>query len=209
MTSQHCPDWADLARRREQAELGPEVGALAIDAAWRDALRHRESCPSCRAASVAVDPLFLFSGPLGSDGAASGRATSDRADDCEASLAADEVRRRVRLELDARARAKRLGRGRNVRRRRAVASVLAAGVAAAALGVSFLLWPGASPQAGVDGRIDGNLDSRNAALVPGDLPDHVAMAPLVEPLGDEPIQVYQLPGAGSGLGLDVVLVVSP
>jgi len=41
------------------------------------------------------------------------------------------------------------------------------------------------------------------------LPDHIAMAPLVEPLGDEPLQVYQLPGNGHGSGLDVVLVVAP
>jgi hypothetical protein len=31
----------------------------------------------------------------------------------------------------------------------------------------------------------------------------------VEPLGDEPLQVYQLPGNGHGSGLDVVLVVAP
>lgn len=181
-----CPDWAALMRERERAERRPEVGDASVDAAWEDALRHREDCERCRAASLDADPLLLFSGgfPRGED---------------EDAAAADvgAIRQRVRLELDGRATERRLNEARSARRRLPVASVLAAGVAAAALGASLLLWPETAPP---------EAETAGDPLL---LPDHIAMAPLVEPLGDEPLQVYQLPGNGHGAGLDVVLVVTP
>lgn len=180
-----CPDWAALLREREQAERSPEIGDAAVDAAWEDALRHREDCERCRAASLDADPLLLFSGNLVRD------------DDEVSATDVDAIRQRVRLELDGRATESRLNEARSARRRLPMASVLAAGVAAAALGLSFLLWPESAPPAD---EIAGD---------PPVLPDHIAMAPLVEPLGDEPMQVYQLPGSGHGSGLDVVLVVAP
>ncbi len=186
-----CPDWAALLREREQAERSSEIGDATVDAAWEEALRHREGCERCRAASLEADPLLLFSGPSTGD-------TAARAEEDEVSAVdVDAIRQRVRLELDGRATEKRLNEARSARRRIPMASVLAAGVAAAALGLSFLLWPESAPP---------------ADEIAGDgspLPDHIAMAPLVEPLGDEPLQVYQLPGNGHGSGLDVVLVVAP
>lgn len=185
-----CPDWAALLREREQAERSSEIGDATVDAAWEDALRHREDCERCRAASLDADPVLLFSGPSGGDTAAGGEEEVSAAD-------IEAIRQRVRLELDGRATEKRLNEARSARRRIPMASVLAAGVAAAALGLSFLLWPESAPP---------------ADEIAGDgspLPDHIAMAPLVEPLGDEPLQVYQLPGNGHGSGLDVVLVVAP
>ncbi len=179
-----CPDWAALLRERERAERSSEVGDAKMDAAWEDALRHREDCERCRAASLDADPLLLFSGPAAS------------ADEVSASDI-DAIRQRVRLELDGRATERRLNEARSARRRLPVASVLAAGAAAAALGLSFLLWPETAPPAD---EIAGH---------PPMLPDHIAMAPLVEPLGNEPMQVYQLPGNGDGSGFDVVLVVAP
>ena len=180
-----CPDWAALGRERERVERSPEVGDATVDAAWEDALRHREDCERCRAASLDADPLLLFSGSLARD------------DDEVSAADVDAIRQRVRLELDGRATEKRLNEARSARRRMPMASVLAAGAAAAALGLSFLLWPESAPP---------------ADEIAGDgypLPDHIAMAPLVEPLGDEPLQVYQLPGNGHGSDLDVVLVVAP
>ena len=54
-----------------------------------------------------------------------------------------------------------------------------------------------------------------AAPAPGDAVDselslspHIAMAPLVEPLGDEPMGVFQFPGNGIDSKLDMVLVVT-
>jgi hypothetical protein len=188
-------------RERERAERSPEVGDATVDAAWEDALRHREDCEPCRAASLDADPLLLFSGPSARDtsaGDTSARDTSARDNDDEVSAAdVEAIRQRVRLELDGRATEKRLNEARSARRRMPMASVLAAGAAAAALGLSFLLWPESAPP---------------ADEIAGDgfpLPDHIAMAPLVEPLGDEPLQVYQLPGNGHGSDLDVVLVVAP
>lgn len=180
-----CPDWAALVRERERAERSSEVGDATVDAAWEDALRHREDCERCRAASLDADPLLLFSGNLARDD------EEVSASDVEA------IRQRVRLELDGRATERRLNEARSARRRLPMASVLAAGVAAAALGLSFLLWPESAPPAD-------EIASDQSVL-----PDHIAMAPLVEPLGDEPLQVYQLPGNGHGSGLDVVLVVAP
>ena len=180
-----CPDWAALLRERERAERSSEIGDAAVDAAWEDALRHREDCERCRAASLDADPLLLFSGNLARD------------DDEVSAADVDAIRQRVRLELDGRATERRLNEARSARRRLPMASVLAAGVAAAALGLSFLLWPESAPPAD---EIAGD---------PSVLPDHIAMAPLVEPLGDEPMQVYQLPGNGHDSGLDVVLVVAP
>ncbi|MXX76507.1 MAG: hypothetical protein F4210_06170 [Holophagales bacterium] len=185
-----CPDWAALLREREQAERSSEVGDAKVDAAWEDALRHREDCEHCRAASLAADPLLLFSGSAARDTAAGAEEDDVSAGEIEA------IRQRVRLELDGRATERRLNEARSARRRLPVASVLAAGAAAAALGLSFLLWPETAPPA------------EEIADLPPVLPDHIAMAPLVEPLGDEPLQVYQLPGNDSG-GLDVVLVVAP
>ncbi|MYA06418.1 MAG: hypothetical protein F4060_16460 [Holophagales bacterium] len=183
-----CPDWAALLRERERAERTPEVGGATVDAAWNEALRHREDCERCRAASLDADPVLLFSGPPAGD-------TADHDDEVSAGDI-DAIRQRVRLELDGRATERRLNEARSARRRLPVASVLAAGAAAAALGLSFLLWPKTAPPA------------EEIADVPPVLPDHIAMAPLVEPLGDEPLQVYQLPGNDSD-GLDVVLVVAP
>ena len=126
----------------------------------------------------------------------------------------------MRLELDGRATERRLNEARSARRRLPMASLLAAGVAAAALGASLLLWranapspaevaaagaPGANPPIGLEDA-PATLAIADAALA---LPDHIAMAPLVEPLGDEPLQVYQVPGNGNGADLDVVLVVAP
>ncbi|MDE2979482.1 MAG: hypothetical protein OXU63_18475 [Acidobacteriota bacterium] len=196
-----CPDWAALLREREQAERSSEIGDATVDAAWEEALRHREGCERCRAASLEADPLLLFSGPSTGDTAARDTSTGDTAAGAEedevSAVDVDAIRQRVRLELDGRATEKRLNEARSARRRIPMASVLAAGVAAAALGLSFLLWPESAPP---------------ADEIAGDgspLPDHIAMAPLVEPLGDEPLQVYQLPGNGHGSGLDVVLVVAP
>ena len=191
-----CPDWAALLREREQAERSSEVGDATVDAAWEDALRHREDCDRCRAASLDADPVLLFSGTSAGDTAARDTAAHDSDDEVSAGDVAA-IRQRVRLELDGRATERRLNEARSARRRLPVASVLAAGAAATALGLSFLLWPESAPPA--DG-IAGD---------PPVLPDHIAMAPLVEPLGDEPLQVYQLPGNGHGSGLDVVLVVAP
>lgn len=181
-----CPDWAALVREREQAERSSEVGDATVDAAWGDALRHREDCERCRAASLDADPLLLFSGNL-----------AGAEDDDVHAVDVDAIRQRVRLELDGRATERRLNEARSARRRLPMASVLAAGAAAAALGLSFLLGPESAPPAD------------EIAGEPPVLPDHIAMAPLVEPLGDEPLQVYQLPGNGHGSGLDVVLVVAP
>ena len=178
-----CPDWATIARERESAERGPEVGAAAVDAAWQDALRHREDCERCRATSLQVDPLLLFSGNF-----AAGDDETDVTDEVDA------IRRRVRLELDGRATERRLNAARSARRRMPLASVLAAGAAAATLGLSLLLWPEADPPAG-------SVPNLEAAL-----PSHIAMAPLVEPLGDEPMPVFQ--GNGLASSLDVVLVVT-
>ncbi|MXZ37717.1 MAG: hypothetical protein F4230_02840 [Holophagales bacterium] len=180
-----CPDWAALLREREQAERSSEVGDATADAAWEDALRHREDCERCRRASLDADPVLLFSG------------NSTRDDEEVSAGDIDAIRQRVRLELDGRATERRLNEARSARRRLPMASVLAAGTAAAALGLSFLLWPEAAPP------------SEEIADATAVLPDHIAMAPLVEPLGDEPLQVYQLPGNGDGDGLDVVLVVAP
>ncbi len=184
-----CPDWAALLREREQTERSSEVGDATVDAAWEDALRHREGCERCRAASLDADPLLLFSGPSAGD-------TADRDNGEASAVEVEAIRQRVRLELDGRATERRLNEARSARRRLPMASVLAAGVAAAALGLSFLLWPETAPPA------------EEIADAPPVLPDHIAMAPLVEPLGDEPLQVYQLPGS-DGDGLDVVLVVAP
>ncbi len=185
-TTAPCPDWAALARERDRAERSREVGGAAVDDAWAEALRHREDCGRCRADALRTDPLFLFRGDFA------------RGDDED--LEAGEVDRmlqRVRLELDNRAAQKRLNRARSTRRRRGAALAIAAGAAAAALGVSLLSWPAAAPPA------------ENAAADAPLLPAHIAMAPLVETLGDAPMQVYQLPGGGPGAGLDVVLVVAP
>ena len=195
-----CPDWAALLREREQAERSSEVGDAKVDAAWADALRHREDCEHCRAASLAADPLLLFSGPSAGDTSArdtSARDTSARDNDDVSADDIEAIRQRVRLELDGRATERRLNEARSARRRLPMASVLAAGAAAAALGLSFLLWPEAAPPV---------EEIADATPV---LPDHIAMAPLVEPLGDEPLHVYQLPGNGDGDRLDVVLVVAP
>ncbi|MDE2691784.1 MAG: hypothetical protein OXI49_14820 [Acidobacteriota bacterium] len=191
-----CPDWAALVRERERAERSSEVGDATVDAAWEDALRHREDCERCRVASLAVDPVLLFSGPSAGDTAAGGNSARDNDEEVSAADV-EAIRQRVRLELDGRATEKRLNEARSARRRLPMASVLAAGVAAAALGLSFLLWPESVPP------------TDEIAGDPPVLPDHIAMAPLVEPLGDEPLQVYQLPGNGHGSGLDVVLVVAP
>ena len=180
-----CPDWAALVREREHAERSPDVGAAAVDRAWEDALRHREDCGRCRAVSLQVDPLLAFSGDF--------TGTRDRTDMAHE---VDELRKRVRLELEGRATQRRLNAARTARRRMPLASVLAAGAAAAALGLSLLLWPETAPPAG---------DVLGSEL---SLPAHVAMAPLVEPLGDEPMRVFQLPGDGLASSLDVVLVVT-
>ncbi len=180
-----CPDWAALVREREHAEQSPDVGASAIDRAWKDALRHREDCGHCRTVSLQVDPLLLISGSF-----AGARDRTEMADEV------DELRKRVRLELDGRATKKRLNAARTARRRMPVASVLAAGAAAAAFGLSFLLWPETAPPAG---------DLLRSEL---SLPANIAMAPLVEPLGDEPMRLFQLPGDGLASSLDVVLVVT-
>ncbi len=176
-----CPDWAALVREREHAERS----AAGVDRAWEDALRHREDCGNCRVVSLQVDPLLIFSGDF--NGA---RDRTDMAHDV------DELRKRVRLELDGRATERRLNAARTARRRMPLASVLAAGAAAAALGLSLLLWPETAPPAG---------DVLGSEL---SLPAHIAMAPLVEPLGDEPMRVFQLPGDGLASNLDVVLVVT-
>lgn len=209
-----CPDWATLARERESAERGPEVGAAAVDAAWRDALRHRADCEHCRAMSLQVDPLLLFSGNFAA-----------AEDETEVTDEVDAIRRRVRLELDGRATQRRLDAARSARRRLPLASVLAAGVAAATLGLSLLLWPEAGPPADSVPNLDEALPSlaafdgvpagvhRGSDALPlsprheRDLPPHIAMAPLVEPLGDEPMRVFQVPGDGLASSLDVVLVV--
>ncbi|MCY3971048.1 MAG: hypothetical protein OXG74_14015 [Acidobacteria bacterium] len=180
-----CPDWAALAREREHAEQGPEIGATAIDRAWADALRHREDCAHCRAVSLQVDPLLLMSGAFAG--------VHDRADTARE---VDELRRRVRLELDGRATERRLRAARTARRRVPVASVLAAGAAAAAFGLGFLLWPETTPS-------PGDVVDSELSLSP-----HIAMAPLVEPLGDEPMGVFQFPGNGIDSKLDMVLVVT-
>ena len=188
-----CPDWSALVRERERAERRPEIGDDAVDAVWEDALRHRENCERCRAASLDADPLLLFSVPSAGDTAA-GHAAAGHEDEDGAADEVDAIRRRVRLELAGRATERRLNEARSARRRLPWASVLAAGAAATALGASLLLWPEAAPPAD---ELAGDLLA---------LPDHIAMAPLVEPLGDEPMQVYQLPGNGSGADLDVVVV---
>lgn len=200
-----CPDWAALARERERAERRPEIGDANVDALWQDALRHREGCDRCRAASLDADPLLLFSGAF-----AGAEDEDDRAGE------ADAILRRVRLELDGRATERRLNEARSARRRLPMASMLAAGVAATALGASLLLWPESAPSpaevAGA-GALDASpgLEPRTVAVADAALalPDHIAMAPLVEPLGDAPLQVYQVPGNGNGADLDVVLVVAP
>lgn len=193
-----CPDWSALVRERERAERRPEIGDDAVDAVWEDALRHREDCERCRAASLDADPLLLFSGPSARDAAAgdtaAGHAAAGHEDEDGRAGEVDAIRRRVRLELAGRATERRLNEARSARRRLPMASVLAAGAAAAALGASLLLWPESAPPA----------DEFAADLLA--LPDHIAMAPLVEPLGDEPMQVYQLPGNGRGADLDVVVV---
>lgn len=178
-----CPDWAALVREREQAERNPDIGRVAADARWQEALRHRDDCESCRRSSLRVDPLLLFSSPA-----------FDAGSRPDATEEVDEIRRRVRLELDGRATEKRLNAARSSRRRIPAASMLAAGAAAAALGLSLFLWPEATPPAN-------DVQSAEA-----NLPAHIAMAPLVEPLGDQPMQVFQLPGTGPGA--DVVLVVT-
>lgn len=183
-----CPDWVALVREREHAERSSDVGASAIDRAWEDALRHRQDCGHCRTASLQVDPLLLFSGDLSG--------ARERTDAADAAAEVDELRRRVRLDLDGRAAKKRLDAARTSRRRMPLAAALAAGAAAAALGLSFLLWPTTAPP---------DDDVLGSGL---SLPAHIAMAPLVEPLGDEPMRVLQLPGAGLGSSLDVVLVVT-
>ncbi len=180
-----CPAWAALVREREHAERSPSVGAAAVDRAWEDALRHREDCGHCRAVSLQVDPLLLFSSEF-----AGARDRTDVAHEV------DELRKRVGLELEGRATERRLNAARTARRRMPIASVLAAGAAAAALGLSLLLWPVTAPPAS---------DVLGSEL---SLPAHVAMAPLVEPLGDEPMGVLQLPGNGLASSLDVVLVVT-
>ncbi len=180
-----CPDWAALVRKREHAEQSPDAGASSIDRAWEDALRHRTDCGHCRTASLQVDPLLLFSGDF-----TGARDRPDVADEVA------ELRQRVRFEIDGRAAEERLNAARTARRRLPFASVLAAGAAAAALGLSFLWWPDAAPPAG---------DGPGAGL---SLPAHIAMAPLVEPLGDEPMRVFQLPGDDLASSLDVVLVVT-
>lgn len=180
-----CPDWAALSREREHAERSPEVGATAIDRAWADALRHREDCEHCRAVSLQVDPLLVLS-----------RGFAGARDHAGTAQEVDELRRRVRLELDGRATARRLKAARAARRRIPVASVLAASAAAAAFGLGFLLWPETAPPAG---DVLGSEPS---------LPPHIAMAPLVEPLGDEPMGVFQFPGSGADSKLDMVLVVT-
>ena len=192
-----CPDWAALVREREHAERSLEGGVSAIDRAWEDALRHREDCGHCRAVSLQVDPLLLFSGDF--TGARDRNGMPDGApDDMPGEIAeeVEEIRKRVRLELAGRATRERLDAARTARRRMPVASLLAAGGAAAALGLSFLLWPDAAPPAG---------DSPTAEL---SLPAHIAMAPLVEPLGDEPMGLFQHPGNGLSSSLDMVLVVA-
>ena len=185
-----CPAWAALVREREHAERSPNGGAAAVDRAWEDALRHREDCEHCRAVSLQVDPLLLFSGNFASSEFAGARDRTDMAHEV------DELRKRVRLELDGRATERRLNSARTARRRMPIASVLAAGAAAAALGLSLLLWPETAPPAS---------DVLGSEL---SLPAHVAMAPLVEPLGDEPMGVLQLPGNGLASSLDVFLVVT-
>ena len=180
-----CPDWAALVRKREHAEQSADVGDSASDRAWEDALHHREDCGHCRRVSLQVDPLLLWSGDF-----TGARDRSEESDEV------DEIRKRVRLELDGRATQERLNAARTARRRLPVASVLAAGTAAAALGLSFLLWPKTAPPAS---------DVVGSEL---SLPDHVAMAPLVEPLGDEPMGLFQHPANGLGSSLDMVLVVT-
>ena len=199
-----CPNWAALVREREHAERSPDAGTAAVDRAWEDALRHREDCGRCRAVSLRVDPLLIFSGDF--NGA---RDRTDVAHDV------DELRKRVRLELEGRATERRLNAARTARRRMPIASVLAAGAAAAALGLSFLLWPKTAPPAGdvLGSELSGAnlpvLHTADMLLGAGDrLPAHVAMAPLVEPLGNEPIGVFQFPGNGLASSLDVVLVVT-
>ncbi len=182
-----CPDWAALVRKREHAEQSVDVGDSASDRAWEDALHHREDCGQCRRVSLQVDPLLLWSGDF--TGARDRSAESDEV---------DEMRKRVRLELDGRATQERLNAARTARRRLPVASVLAAGTAAAALGLSFLLWPKTAPPAS-------DVVGSELSLP---LPDHVAMAPLVEPLGDEPMGLFQHPANGLGSSLDMVLVVT-
>lgn len=204
-----CPNWAALVREREHAERSPDVGAAAVDRAWEDALQHRGNCVRCRTVSLQVDPLLLFSGDF----------TGAR-DQTDLDREVDELRKRVRLELDGRATERRLNAARTARRRLPLASALAAGAAAAALGLSLLLWPETAPSAG---DVFGS-ESRPAYATSGlgsfpapppateatglSLPAHVAMAPLVEPLGDEPMRVLQLPGNGLASSFDVVLVVA-
>lgn len=185
-----CPDWAALAREREHAERSPEIGATAVDRAWEDALRHRQDCASCRAVSLEVDPLLILSGAF-----AGARDRSDAAPE-DSAPEVDELRRRVRLELGGRATERRLKAARTARRRVPVASVLAAGAAAAAFGLGFLLWPDTAPPAG-------DVVGSELTLSP-----HIAMAPLVEPLGDEPMGVFQFPGNGIDSKLDMVLVIT-
>ena len=184
-----CPDWAALVRKREHAEQSADVGDSASDRAWEDALHHREDCGHCRTASLQVDPLLLWSGDFTGARDRSGERSEEPGE-------VDEIRKRVRLELDGRATQERLNAARTARRRLPVASVLAAGTAAAALGLSFLLWPKTAPPAS---------DVAGSEL---SLPDHVAMAPLVEPLGDEPMGLFQHPANGLGSSLDMVLVVT-
>ena len=204
-----CPDWAALVREREHAERSPDVGAAAVDRAWKDALRHRADCGHCRAVSLQADPLLLFSGNFASGDFNGARDRTDVAHEV------DELRKRVRLELEGRAAERRLNAARTARRRMPIASVLAAGAAAAALGLSFLLWPETAPPADdvLGSELSGAglpvLHTADMLLGAGDrLPAHVAMAPLVEPLGDEPMGVFQLPGNGLASSLDVVLVVT-
>lgn len=179
-----CPDWAALSRQREHAEQSPEIGATAVDRAWEEALRHRQDCAHCRSVSLEVDPLLIISGAFAVARDRSVAAPEDTAPEV------DELRRRVRLEVGGRATERRLKAARTARRRVPVASVLAAGAAAAAFGLGFLLWPDTPPPAG---------DVAGSEL---SLPAHIAMAPLVEPLGDEPMRLFL------GSKLDVVQVIT-
>ena len=47
-----CPDWLALADKRDDGSTG--------EALWFDALEHRESCASCREASLIADPTLMF-----------------------------------------------------------------------------------------------------------------------------------------------------
>ncbi len=189
MTSS-CPNWAALARERERAELGPEIGDATIDEAWRQALQHRIACERCRRDALLAEPLLLLS---------AGRTDVDAAGD---EAAVDAIRRRVKLHLAERDTKRRLETARQSRRRWPLASMLAAGLVVAALSVSLLPWPDDAPAE------VGLADPETAAVGARELPAHLEMAPLVEPLGDEPMRVYQLPGSGQGGDLDVVLVVA-